>query len=88
MRLLLILSMFSSSVFAAKFDIDSYSNSLKFAQVTQVVATQKSGDNWCLDTSVRHNDQGWAHYADGWEVIDFVRGESAWVSSTGSPARQ
>ena len=71
MRLLLILSMFTSSVFAAKFDIDTYSTSLEFAQVTQVVATQKSADNWCFDTSVRHNDQGWAHYADGWEVIDF-----------------
>lgn len=70
MRRLLILSMFTSSVFAAKFDINSYSTSLKFAQVTHVVATEKSGGNWCFGTSVRHNDQGWKHYADGWEVID------------------
>jgi hypothetical protein len=62
--------MFSSSVFASKFDMDTYSSSLEFAQVIHVVATQKSGGNWCFDTSVRHNDQGWEHYSDGWEVID------------------
>jgi hypothetical protein len=60
--------MFASSVFASKFDIDTYSTSLEFAQVTHVVATQKSGSSWCFDTSVLHNDQGWDHYADGWEV--------------------
>jgi len=67
---LLILSMFASSVFACKFDRDTYSTSLEFAQVTHVVATQKSGSAWCFDVSVRHNDQGWNHYADGWEIID------------------
>mgnify|MGYP003386361510 CR=1 FL=1 len=70
MRLLLLLWMFASSTFASKFDVDTYSTSLDFAQVTQVLATQKSTDSWCFGTSVRHNDQGWAHYADGWEVID------------------
>ncbi len=72
MRLLLLtLSMFISSAFASIVDIETYSTSLEFAQVTGVVATQKSGGSWCFDTSVRHNDQGWKHYADGWEVIDF-----------------
>lgn len=70
MKLLLILSMFTLSVFASKFDIETYSTSLEFSQVTHVVATQNSSGNWCFGTSVRHNDQGWEHYADGWEVID------------------
>ena len=71
MRLpILILSMFASSVFASKINLDTYSTSLEFAQVTHVVATQKFGGRWCVDTSVRHNDEGWEHYADGWEVID------------------
>lgn len=26
--------------------------------------------SWHFATSVRHNDQGWDHYADGWEVLD------------------
>lgn len=71
MRLLpLLLPMFASSVFASKFDINTYSSSIDFAQVTYVVAREKSPERWCFDTSVRHNDQGWEHYADGWEVID------------------
>ncbi|WDD99945.1 hypothetical protein [Thalassomonas actiniarum] len=70
MRLLLILSFFTSSVLASKFDVDTYSSSLDFAQVTDVLVTKKSSDSWCFGTSVRHNDQGWEHYADGWEVID------------------
>ncbi len=70
MRRLLILSMFASSVLAAEFDIDTYSTDLKFAQVTHVIANQKAGGSWCFDTSVRHNDQGWEHYADGWQVVD------------------
>lgn len=72
MKRLLILSMFASSVFAAKFDLETYSSSLEFAQVTHVMATQQSGGSWCFATSVRHNDQGWEHYADGWEVIDLA----------------
>jgi len=70
MKLLLILSLSASSVFASKFDIDTYSTSLSFAQVKDVLATQESSGSWCFGTSVRHNDQGWEHYADGWEVMD------------------
>lgn len=69
-RLLLIILMFSSSALASKIDIDIYSTSIDFAQVTNVLATQKSSDNWCFGTSVLHNDQGWDHYADRWEVLD------------------
>ena len=75
MRLRRILLMFAisnliSATVASEVDTDTYSTSLDFAQVTQVKATQKSNGSWCFDTSVQHNDQGWEHYADGWEVID------------------
>ncbi len=70
MILILIISMISSSVISAQFDIDSYSTSLEYAQVTHVSAIQRSNGSWCFDTSVRHNDQGWEHYADRWEVLD------------------
>lgn len=66
----LLLAMFSPLVFASKIDIKTYATSLDFAQVTQVIATQEANGNWCFSTSVKHNDQGWAHYANGWEVID------------------
>jgi hypothetical protein len=70
MKLLVILSMFASSALASKFDIDTYNTSLEFAQVTHVEATQRANGSWCFDTSVRHNDEGWDHYADKWEVLD------------------
>lgn len=72
MKLPLTLSLFVSSVFASAIDTSTYSTSLEFAQVTYVVATQKSATHWCFEASVRHNDQGWEHYADGWEVIDLA----------------
>ena len=77
MRTLLILSLFTSSVFAEKPDLATYSTALDFAQVTDVLATQKSDGSWCFGTSVRHNDQGWDHYADGWQVTDLDGNEMA-----------
>jgi hypothetical protein len=62
--------MCASSAFAAKLDLDDYSTSLDYAQVTDVLATQASDGSWCFDATVRHNDEGWNHYADGWEVVD------------------
>lgn len=61
---------FIPPTFASEVDAGTYSTSIDFAQVTHVQATQKSNGSWCFDASVRHNDQGWEHYADGWEVID------------------
>lgn len=45
-------------------------NDLAFAQVTFVEARQSADGRWCFDTTVRHNDQGWDHYADEWTVMD------------------
>jgi hypothetical protein len=43
---------------------------LDFAQVIFVRATQNSAGLWNFDTTVRHNDEGWDHYADAWVVVD------------------
>jgi hypothetical protein len=43
--------------------------SLDFAQVVFVKASQSSSGSWCFDATVEHNDNGWEHYADGWEVV-------------------
>lgn len=43
---------------------------LNFAQVVFVQATQNSDGRWKFDTTVRHNDEGWDHYADAWQVVD------------------
>ncbi len=70
MKKLFILGILTAPVFATEFDVNTYEPSLDFAQVTNVVAIQRKTGTWCFDTSVRHHDQGWEHYADRWEVLD------------------
>lgn len=43
---------------------------LNYAQVQFVTATQTGENSWRFDVTVRHNDQGWDHYADLWQVED------------------
>jgi hypothetical protein len=43
---------------------------LDYAQVQFVQASQGNDQNWRFDVTVRHNDQGWDHYADLWQVED------------------
>jgi len=43
---------------------------LNFAQVEHVKATEVSAGVWRFDVTVRHNDEGWNHYADAWQVLD------------------
>lgn len=38
------------------------------ADVLEVVATKESEGLWRFDVTVRHDDAGWDHYADAWEV--------------------
>ena len=30
----------------------------------------KQGMNWRIEVTLLHDDTGWEHYADGWEVMD------------------
>jgi len=43
---------------------------LNFAQVRYVRATGSADGSWRFDVSVEHNDEGWDHYADLWQVVD------------------
>ncbi len=38
------------------------------ADVIAAEAT-RSGDAWRFSATVRHGDEGWAHYADAWRVV-------------------
>lgn len=42
------------------------------ANEVEIVKTsfEKRGDTWTVNTTLRHNDTGWDHYADKWRVID------------------
>jgi len=39
------------------------------ANVMFVKATQAQDGIWRFDVTIRHNDEGWNHYADGWDVV-------------------
>ena len=42
------------------------------SEVTIVAAEfhHRSGDAWSVQVTLRHDDSGWQHYADGWRVVD------------------
>ena len=37
-------------------------------EIVQTVFTQQ-GQTWRVDTTLRHADTGWEHYADAWRVV-------------------
>jgi hypothetical protein len=43
---------------------------LDWAQVVYVAATLTGDNAWRFDVTVHHNDEGWDHYADLWQVVD------------------
>jgi hypothetical protein len=47
-----------------------YKADLDYAQVIFVRASQQPGGHWSFETTVRHNDEGWQHYADAWQVVN------------------
>jgi hypothetical protein len=54
------------------------STDLDYAQVLFVEAVQSEDGRWCIYTTVRHNDEGWEHYANAWQVLDGQGKELAW----------
>lgn len=40
-----------------------------FPEVVSAQATNQ-GDTWSFSVTLRHADEGWDHYADGWRVFD------------------
>ena len=39
------------------------------ADITAVKATETSSETYRFDVTVHHDDEGWDHYANKWEVI-------------------
>ncbi len=39
-------------------------------EVVDARATRAADGTYRFDVSVRHNDEGWDHYADSWDVLD------------------
>ena len=53
----------------------AYNASLDYAQVTFVDVTVGADGRLRFDVTVRHDDEGWDHYADAWQVVDPATGE-------------
>ena len=47
-----------------------FDSNLDFAQVVFVRAVENKDKTWTFHTTVRHNDEGWDHYADLWEIVN------------------
>ena len=57
---------------------DESKTDLDYAQVLSVEVVQSADGSWCIYTTVRHNDEGWDHYAKAWQVLDQKGEEVAW----------
>jgi len=57
------LIMFGLSLF---FTVSSMANEV---EIVKVKATQSSDKTWRFDVTLKHDDKGWDHYANEWQVI-------------------
>lgn len=53
----------------------AYEQSLDYTQVENVVARRTGPGVWRFEVTLRHDDTGWDHYADEWQVVDPETGE-------------
>ena len=73
--ILILVSLIVFNLSAEENVTNNFNPDLNYAQVEFVKAVQSSNDSWTFSVTVRHNDEGWNHYADAWEVIDPKSGE-------------
>ncbi|MCZ4281978.1 hypothetical protein O4H49_14395 [Kiloniella laminariae] len=59
-------SLLSSFIFAPVLPITAMAGE---ADVLSVEAVKEKGGSWRFNVSVRHDDTGWDHYADKWEIV-------------------
>ncbi len=85
-KLISIFLIISISCFAQT-DFTKYLESLEYAQVAKVKTSKRADGSYCFDVTVRHNDEGWNHYADGWEVLD-INGNHLATRVLGHPHEQ
>ena len=55
---------------AAQESADASDNDLDWPQVRHVTAREGADGKWRFDVTVEHNDEGWDHYADAWQLVD------------------
>ena len=73
--LILFLTLLLLSAIPVAADSESFQTDTDFAQVEKIRMVYRSNGHWDVYVTVRHNDQGWDHYADRWQVIDEKTGD-------------
>lgn len=68
---LLFLAMIQVSLFA---EGPGFNTDPDFAQVVSVRMVYRSGESWDFHVEVFHNDEGWDHYANVWQLVDISDG--------------
>lgn len=53
----------------------AFNSDTNYAQVEYVRLEEGNPGYWKITVTVRHNDQGWGHYADYWKVTDRDTGQ-------------
>ncbi len=51
-------------------NVEEYNEDLRYTQVRFVRAERTGEAEWRFEVTLRHDDTGWDHYADLWEVVD------------------
>ena len=64
----------AARVAAARDSSPATSDDLDYAQVVLVRAFEQEKGVWRFEVTVRHNDEGWNHYADLWQVVEHESG--------------
>ena len=54
----------------AQDQVEEIVDDLNWPQVRYVEAVQATDGTCRFDVTVEHNDEGWDHYADAWQVVD------------------
>ncbi len=67
--IILILAFFIGFSLSAG-ETEGFNPDLNYSQVRFVKAVKNSTGSWTFYVTVRHNDEGWTHYADFWDVKD------------------
>jgi len=56
-------------------EIADFESDPDFAQVRSARLVHRGGGSWDVSVSVFHNDEGWSHYADAWQILKDSTGE-------------
>ena len=74
-KIILVAGLFLLTFLTAFAEEGSFKEDLNFAQVESARLVYRDDGRWDIYVAVRHNDEGWNHYANVWQVVDADTGK-------------